>query len=136
MTTVVCWNMRWKRDPWRMLVGMGADVAVLQECCGVPHDVAERVDIGPLDDCGAWDPRLWESDREFPRRRWPKIAKLSNRVEVKWFQAGPPDCPGGRGHEQQFRTSAHAQAKGTAGAVAVVRASTGLMAHRSRRRRG
>ena len=40
------------------------------------------------------------------------------------------------GDEQQFRTSAHAQAKGTTKAVAAVRASTGLMAHRSSRRRG
>ena len=40
------------------------------------------------------------------------------------------------GDEQQFRTSAHAQAKGTTRAVAVIRASTGLMTHRPGRRKG
>ena len=35
MTRVICWNMRAKRDSWRMLVRMGADVAFgcLQTAC-------------------------------------------------------------------------------------------------------
>ena len=91
MTTVVCWNMHWEKEPWRRLVEMGADVAVLQEVCGVPGDVADRVDVGPVVEQGAWDPR--ESDGEFSGRRWPKIAKLSNRVKVEWFKPVIPIAP-------------------------------------------
>ena len=64
---------------------MRADVALLQETTHiVPPDVADRVDVGPLVEQGAWDPR--ESKKDFSGRRWPKIAKLSNRVEVEWFK--------------------------------------------------
>ena len=92
MTTVVCWNMKRRKKPWRRLVEMGADVALLQETTHiVPPDVADRVDVGPLVEQGAWDPR--ESKRDFSERRWPKIAKLSNRVEVEWFKPVTPIGP-------------------------------------------
>ena len=93
MTRVVCWNMSWKREPWQTLARMrdDVDVALLQEVCRVPDDVADHVDIGPHDDRDAWDSCLWKSDRQprkwnFQRRRWPKIAKLSNRVRLEWFK--------------------------------------------------
>ena len=92
MTTVVCWNMKRRKKPWRRLVEMGADVALLQETTHiVPPDVADRVDVGPLVEQGAWDPR--ESKKDFSKRRWPKIAKLSNRVEVEWFKPVTPIGP-------------------------------------------
>ena len=101
MTTVVCWNMKRRKDPWRRLVEMGADVALLQETTRtVPPDVADRVAVGPLVEQGAWDPR--ESDRDFSGRRWPKIAKLSNRVEVEWFK---PVIPIGPMSEDTIRIS-------------------------------
>lgn len=93
MTKVVCWNMGWKRESWRTLARMQSDVdvALLQEVCRVPHEVADDVDLGPHDDRATWDPRLWESDkqrrkRDFQYRRWPKIAKLSDRVRLEWFK--------------------------------------------------
>ena len=93
MTKVVCWNMGWKGESWRTLAQMrdDVDVALLQEPSRVPPDVADRVDLGPHDDRDAWDACLWESDkqprkRDFQRRRWPKIAKLSDRVRVDWFR--------------------------------------------------
>lgn len=94
MTKVVCWNMRYKRDSWRMLVQMGADVALLQETCRPPSDVADLVETRPSDhqDSRTWDPLLWDRDQNparhnayFRYRRWPRIAKLSDRVEVEWF---------------------------------------------------
>ena len=91
MTTVVCWNMHKRRESWRRLVEMGVDVALLQEVARVPGDVADRVDVGPVVEQGAWDPR--ESDGEFSGRRWPKIAKLSNRVKVEWFKPVIPIAP-------------------------------------------
>ena len=87
MTTVVCWNMQFKGESWRRLVEMGADVALLQEPCTVPPEVADRVDIGPPD-ADAWDSCLWKSPRH--HRRWPKVAKLSDRVSVKWFKPALP----------------------------------------------
>ena len=93
MTRVVCWNMGWKRESWRTLAKMrnDFDIALLQETCTMPADVAEHVDLGPHDDRDAWDSCLWESDkqprkRDFQYRRWPKIAKLSERVKVQWFK--------------------------------------------------
>lgn len=89
MTTIVCWNMQYKGGSWRELVRMGADIALLQEPCRVPDDVADHVDIGPRDE-DAWDPCLWpkpvrRSDFRH-HHRWPKIAKLSDRVKIKWFR--------------------------------------------------
>ncbi len=89
---VVSWNIGKRREPWRELVAMGADVALLQEAGSPPDDVAGRVDTGPENH---WNSHLWNSDwykdrSERPYDRWPMVVKLSDRVEVEWFkQAGP-----------------------------------------------
>ena len=91
-TTVVNWNIARRHEPWRQLVEMGADVALLQEAGNPPADVADRVDTGPPEH---WDSHGWNSDwweGRFPNLydRWPKVVKLSDRVEVEWFkQVGP-----------------------------------------------
>ena len=54
MTTVVCWNMAYRREAWRELVRMEADIALLQEPCKTPDKVADQVKSGPPDD-DAWD---------------------------------------------------------------------------------
>lgn len=69
---------------------MGADIALLQEPCKVPDELADLVDIGPPDG-DAWDSCLWKPPRH--HRRWPKIAKLSDRVTVKWFRPVLPIDP-------------------------------------------
>ena len=51
--------MAYRRESWRELVRMEADIALLQEPCRVPDEVAGRVDTGPPDD-DAWDTRLWQ----------------------------------------------------------------------------
>lgn len=94
-TTVVNWNTAGRRRPWRELLRMDADVALLQESCRVPRDVAGRVETGPRQH---WDSHVWMSswmkDR-FTSRWWPKIVKLSDRVQVEWFkQTGPLKNPG------------------------------------------
>lgn len=74
---------------------MDADVALLQETtCRVPTDVAGGVETGPPehDDSHVWAPCLWNSDNYksyFRYRRWPRIAKLSDRVSVQWFTPVP-----------------------------------------------
>ena len=96
MTKVVSWNMRYRREPWRELARMGADVALLQETCNVPSDLADDIETWPRThksrhswDSSSLDSCLWESDLYkdyFKGRRWPRIAKLSDRVEVQWFR--------------------------------------------------
>ena len=91
-TTVVSWNIARRHEPWRQLVEMGADVALLQEAGNPPADVAETVDTGSPEH---WDSHVWNSDWWEGRLpdlfdRWPKVVKLSDRVEVEWFkQVGP-----------------------------------------------
>ena len=84
--TVVSWNIAKKPKPWRQLVQMEADVALLQEAGGVPGEVADCVDAGPKKH---WDSHAWNrGDNLYDR--WAMVAKLSNRVKVEWFkQVGP-----------------------------------------------
>ena len=91
-TTVVCWNINRRHAAWRQLVEMDADVALLQEAGGYPHDVASRVGIGPREH---WDSHYWNSEwykDRFPRLydRWSMVVKLSDRVEVEWFKQVSP----------------------------------------------
>ena len=92
VTTVVCWNIAKRHDAWRQLVEMDADVALLQEAGGYPHDVASKLEIGPREH---WDSHYWNSDwykDRFPRLydRWSMVVKLSDRVEVEWFKQVSP----------------------------------------------
>lgn len=92
LTRVVNWNIAKRDAPWRELVGMDAEVALLQEAGDIPADVVGEVDVGP--DAG-WDANRWSSDWWEGRwaqlyDRWAKVAKLSDRVDVEWFkQVGP-----------------------------------------------
>ena len=96
-TTVVNWNIAKRHKPWCQLVDMGADIALLQEGCMPPAEVAERVDTGPE---GHWDSHVWNSQwwegRGWPDLydRWAMVVKLSDRVEVEWFkQVSPISVP-------------------------------------------
>ena len=103
--TVVSWNIARRHEPWRQLLQMDADVALLQEAAPPPDDVvrlrdatlppaegAGPLDIGPRE---AWDSHSWNSDWWRGRGdalfdRWPMVVRLSDRVEVEWFkQVGP-----------------------------------------------
>ena len=42
--TVVSWNIGKRREPWRQLLTMDADVALLQEAVPPPDDVARLRD--------------------------------------------------------------------------------------------
>ncbi len=86
MIKVVSWNIAKMHDPWRELIEMDADVALLQEVGAVPDDVRDRVELSPhipwlRDDPDTGDPNF---------DRWPTVVKLSDRVSVEWFrQVGP-----------------------------------------------
>ena len=89
---VVSWNIAKRQEPWRELVRMGVDVALLQEAGSPPKD-AGPLDIGPQE---AWDSHSWNSDWWHGRGwkalfdRWPMVVKLSDRVEVEWFRQVSP----------------------------------------------
>ncbi len=103
---VVSWNIGKMHEPWRQLLRMDADVALLQEATPPPDDLvrlrdaalpptegAEPLDIGPRE---AWDSHSWNSDWWRGRGwsalydRWPMVVRLSDRVDVQWFrQVGP-----------------------------------------------
>ena len=82
-TKIVCWNIAKRRDPWRELVAMDADVALLQEVGQVPEDVADLVEVDNID------------RPDYLYDRWPIVVKLSDRVEVEWFvPVSPMEGPG------------------------------------------
>ena len=104
--SVVSWNIAKRHEPWRELVRMDADVALLQEAVPPPEDVARMrdaklppaegagsLDIGPRE---AWDSHSWNSDWWRGRGwkalfdRWPMVVKLSDRVDVEWFKQVSP----------------------------------------------
>ncbi len=110
MTKIVCWNIAKRVAPWRELLDMGVDVALLQEVGWVPDDVAGPLPVVPAQclpsapafagETGAGttpgagfvetgDEEHWSWNRHL-YDRWPMVVKLSDRVEVQWFrQTGP-----------------------------------------------
>ncbi len=109
MVKVISWNIGRMHAPWRELLKMDADVALLQEAAPPPEDVVKLLDatlpppekpaildIGPRE---AWDSHSWNSDWWRGRAnalfdRWPMVVRLSDRVEVEWFkQVGPTGWP-------------------------------------------
>ncbi len=93
MVKLVCWNTNFRKEPWRWLRGMGADVALVQEACDPPSDVVDHVESGPREH---WDATVWNTDywkgRGFRKLsdRQTMVLKLSERVRIEWFkQIGP-----------------------------------------------
>ena len=83
---VVCWNIAKMHDPWRKLIGMEADLALLQEVGTVPEDVRDRVELSPHEPWLKRDPTTGYPTYD----RWPMVVRLSDRVKVEWFrQVGP-----------------------------------------------
>ena len=76
---IVSWNMQHKQESWRRLLDMDIDLALLQETCLPPADVADRIEIDPVRLAGHGG-----------RVSWPTaIAKVSDRIRVEWLEAQP-----------------------------------------------
>lgn len=92
--SLVCWNIAKRQQAWHQLTAMdGLDVALLQEAGTVPAAVADRVTPGPDEhwDSHVWNSRWWEKQRfTHLLERWPKVVKLSDRVDVEWFKQVSP----------------------------------------------
>ncbi len=98
MIKIVSWNIAKRRQPWRDLLEMDADVALLQESVDPPWDLKDSVEYGPW---GHYDShavyssshrRYWSNLYD----RWCRVVKLSDRVDVEWLTqfptvADPPD---------------------------------------------
>lgn len=78
MTKIVCWNINRSDAAYPALQEMAADIALLQEVS--PNYVPDGIDVGPYK---PWDKHSYG--------RWPAVVKLSDRVEVKWFEPVPLD---------------------------------------------
>ena len=82
MIQIVSWNIAKRKKPWHVLEQMAnegkVDVALLQEA-GNPPTISL--------DCFQYDNQAW--DKEF-YDRWPLVVKLSDRVDIEWFQLVPP----------------------------------------------
>ena len=86
MIRVMSWNIATMHQPWRDLVEMDADVALLQEVGTIPEDVRHRVELSPHQPWLSHDPTTGYPHYD----RWPMVVKLSDRVKVEWFrQVGP-----------------------------------------------
>lgn len=92
MIRVVSWNINKQLAPWRELVQMDADVALVQEAWLPPEDVSGRVDIGPKEsyDSHHWNSDWWKGRWPYLFERWPMVVKLSDRVDVEWFKQISP----------------------------------------------
>ena len=86
---VVSWNIAARvNKPWKELLEMEADVALLQEVGTVPAWVRDKagVGIGPREH---WDSHVWlAADNRCDR--WPMVVRLSDRVEVEWLKQVAP----------------------------------------------
>ena len=91
-TTVVSWNINTQRDPWRQLMQMDADIALLQEVGRVPAELADKVNTGSAEhwDSHVWNSRWYEGRFQKLYDRWPMVIKLSDRVDVEWFKQVSP----------------------------------------------
>ena len=73
-------------EPWRELIEIGADVALLQEVGTIPEDVRNRVELSPHVPWLSHDQTTGYPHYD----RWPMVVRLSDRVRVEWFrQIGP-----------------------------------------------
>ena len=78
MTRIVCWNIAKRKPPWKELLEMDVDVALLQEAGRPPSNLARPVETGPQDPWDPWEEGLYD--------RGAMIVKLSERVEIEWFK--------------------------------------------------
>jgi hypothetical protein len=75
---IIAWNIARRTSAWRLLVGCGADIALLQEATPPPLDIAARVNV---------DEQSW---RTGPNQRWgAAIVRLADQAEVQWFLTKP-----------------------------------------------
>ena len=84
---IISWNMARRHEPWRCLLDMDIDLALLQEACRPPPDVTERIHSDPAIEVnpGPWETMIVEGTPGYRTA----IVKLSDRINVEWIEAKP-----------------------------------------------
>ena len=78
MIKIIDWNINQRDGAWCDLVKSGADVALIQEACRPPAEIATQIEV---------DSSPWATAGLGLRRPWrTAVVKLSDRVEVRWFE--------------------------------------------------
>ena len=92
MIKVINWNIARRRKPLDQLKEMEADIALLQEVGpGMAVNLPAGMETGSR---AHWDSHVWTEDKNLCDR-WPMVVKISDRVDVEWFeQVGPKSDPG------------------------------------------
>ena len=91
---VISLNMAGWLQPWKCLLDMDVDLALLQEATEPPADVAERIRADPAIEV---DAAPWETKIVGARPRYrTAIVKLSNRIELDRIEAKPLEVAGNR----------------------------------------
>lgn len=74
MLKLLSWNIGHKTEVWRNVIDSDADIALLQEACEPPSDIASRFDVGV---------EPWRTDTVTAKRPWrTAVVKLSSRVRL------------------------------------------------------
>ena len=78
MLKIIAWNLAHREESWRVLAGVDADVALIQEAATPPPDVTQNigVDSAPWETAGAGCYRPWRT----------AVVRLSDRVKLKWLK--------------------------------------------------
>ena len=89
---IVSWNIAKRHQPWRELLRMDADVALLQESGDPPSDVKNSVQEGPWENYDSHVIYSSSHRRHWPNLydRWCRVVKLSDRVDIEWLTQIPP----------------------------------------------
>ena len=82
---IISWNMAHRHEPWRCLLDMDIDLALLQEAGKPPPDVAARIEA---DSTIEVNPGPWETMIVGGKPKYrTAIVKLSNRIGIEWIEA-------------------------------------------------
>lgn len=81
MLKIVSWNIAHRPDAWRALVDTDADIALLQEACEPPSDVASRFDVGTAE---------WRTHGGRLKRPWrAALVSLTRRIQIERIPSKP-----------------------------------------------
>ena len=76
---IISWNIAHGHDPWRRLLDMDADVALLQEASKPPPEVSQHIEV---------DDNPWVTIDGGSHNKWrTAVVKLSKNVSVDWIEA-------------------------------------------------
>ena len=83
MLKLASWNMAHRPDAWRALISSGLDVALLQEACAPPPDVASRISC---------ESEQWQTRGGGANRTWrASVARLNPAIQLTHHAMHPVD---------------------------------------------